>query len=142
MKEYDERQLFTQIYKTYNLLKNQNPNKFTTHIKSSLVLPKNSSLTCKTFSQILKREHENESKIKQFPKKILKTKKQKPNKIISQNQLWFIVFRPLFIASLRAKIVPIAESNSSISTENSQLTGHVARFHWLLGGVADSWGPR
>ena len=82
MKEYDDRQLFTQIYKTYNLLKNQNPNKFTTHIKSSLVLPKNSSLTCKTFSQILKREHENESKIKQFPKKILfpKTEKQKLNK--------------------------------------------------------------
>ena len=69
MKEYGERQLFTQIYKTYNLLKNQNPNKFTTHIKSSLVLPKNSSLTCKTSSQILKREHKNESKIKQFPKK-------------------------------------------------------------------------
>ena len=62
MKEYDDRQLFTQIYKTYNLLKNQNPNKFTTHIKSSLVLPKNSSLTCKTFSQILKREYENKSK--------------------------------------------------------------------------------
>ena len=40
MKEYGERQLFTQIYKTYNLLKNQNPNKFITHIKSSLVLPK------------------------------------------------------------------------------------------------------
>ena len=40
MKEYDERKLFTQIYITYNLLKNQNPNKFTTHIKSSLVLPK------------------------------------------------------------------------------------------------------
>ena len=79
MKEYGERQLFTQIYKTYNLLKNQNPNKFITHIKSSLVSPKNSSLICKTFSQILKREHKNESKIKQFPKKILfpKTEKNK-----------------------------------------------------------------
>ena len=64
MKKYDERKLFTQIYKTYNLLKNQNPNKFITHIKSSLVSPKNSSLICKTFSQILKREYENISKIK------------------------------------------------------------------------------
>ena len=62
MKKYDERKLFTQIYKTYNLLKNQNPNKFITHIKSSLVSPKNSSLTCKTFSLILKRENENKSK--------------------------------------------------------------------------------
>ena len=79
MKEYDERELFTQIYKTYNLLKNQNPNKFTTHIKSSLVLPKNSSLTCKTFSQILKREHENESKIKQFQKNIIPKNRKNKN---------------------------------------------------------------
>ena len=28
MKEYGERQLFTQIYKTYNLMKNQKPKKF------------------------------------------------------------------------------------------------------------------
>ena len=77
MKEYDDRQLFTQIYKTYNLLKNQNPNKFTTHIKSSLVLPKNSNLTCKTFSQILKREHENESKNKQSQKKYYSQKPEK-----------------------------------------------------------------
>lgn len=99
MKEYDDRQLFTQIYKTYNLLKNQNPNKFTTHIKSSLVLPKNSSLTCKTFSQILKREHENESKIKQFQKEYYsqKPEKQKLNKTITPASS----FRPLFIAPLR-----------------------------------------
>ena len=80
MKEYDERKLiYSNIYNIQSIKKNQNPNKFTTHIKSSLVLPKNSSLTCKTSSQILKREHKNESKIKQFPKKILfpKTEKNK-----------------------------------------------------------------
>ena len=45
-KKYDKRKLFTQMYKTYKLLENQNPNKFTTHIGSSLASPKYSSLTC------------------------------------------------------------------------------------------------
>ena len=84
-------------------MKIQNPNKFTTHIKSSLVLPKNSSLICKTFSQILKREHENESKIKQFQKEYYsqKSEKQKLNKTITQKLNSHIVFRPLFIIPLR-----------------------------------------
>ena len=64
MKKYDERKLFTQMYKTYKSLKNQNLNKLITHIKSSLASPKNSSLACKTFSQILKRKYENKSKTK------------------------------------------------------------------------------
>ena len=62
--KYNERKLFIQMYKTYKPLKNQNPNKLTTHIESSLASYKNSSLACKTFSQILKRKYENKSKTK------------------------------------------------------------------------------
>ena len=50
--------LFTQMYKLYKPLENQNPNKFTAHLGLSLASPKNSSLAYNSSHKILTRKHE------------------------------------------------------------------------------------